>query len=144
LVFKEQKGACSTKQALLYKSAMENNIPNVQLILSMYRMTQKNTPALGDVIYGTGLEYIPEAHCYLKENGKRKDLTSNTSDFDQIRDDIIFETEIMPEDIVNKKVKIHQDFLREWIVENAPLVTFDEIWKLREECIRQLTLNNKK
>lgn len=70
LVIKENKGTCSSKHSFLKKIADLNNIDNVKLILGMYRMNNLNTPEIGDTILESGLEFIPEAHCYLKLNNQ--------------------------------------------------------------------------
>ena len=80
LVIKEMKGSCSSKHAFLKKIALENHIQDVQLILCIYKMTEANTPGIHKHLSVNQLEFIPEAHCYLKLNGIAKDLTSQSSD----------------------------------------------------------------
>ena len=45
-----------------------NNIPNIKLILGMYKMRTTNTPKIGTTLSEHQLDYMPEAHCYLKIN----------------------------------------------------------------------------
>jgi len=40
------------------------------------------------------------------------------------------------------KVDYHKKYIKEWISENSLSVTFDEIWSIREKCIKNL--ENKK
>lgn len=42
LVLFEQKGTCSSKHALLKSIADLNNVPNIKLIIGIYRITQLN------------------------------------------------------------------------------------------------------
>ena len=44
-------------------------------------MNNLNTPKIGETILESGLEYIPEAHCYLKLNNQRIDITNYNSDW---------------------------------------------------------------
>lgn len=81
LVLKEKKGTCSSKHALLREVAALNDVPNVRLIIGMYKMSEHNTPNIGDGLSKSGLDYIPEAHCYLMIDKKRVDLTTNNSEF---------------------------------------------------------------
>jgi len=67
LVLYEQKGTCSSKHALLKSIADLNNVPNIELIIGIYRMTESNTPRIGTELTKNAIEYIPEAHCYLKK-----------------------------------------------------------------------------
>src|SRR5206468_3902356 len=74
LVLEERRGTCTTKHALLAELAHEQGIA-VQLMLGIYEMNQRNTPGVGRVLQKYGLSYIPEAHCYLRYQGERIDVT---------------------------------------------------------------------
>ncbi len=141
LVLTQQKGSCSSKHALLKKVADLNGIPNVALILGLYKMNQQNTPSIGDVLNTYNLNYIPEAHCYLKIRGKRIDVTTAASDFKKLEKDIVQELEIIPDQVATFKVEYHRAFLKHWIAENALPQNFEEIWNIRERCIANLTLH---
>lgn len=138
LVITEKKGSCSSKHALLKKVADLNKIPNIQLILGMYKMDNNNTPKIGNVLLENSINYLPEAHCYLKINGKRSDVTTFQSDFEKLEKDIIQELEIEPEQVAQFKVDYHQNFLKNWISENDQNISFDALWKIREQCIANL------
>ena len=138
LVIKENKGTCSSKHSFLKKVADLNEFENVKLILGMYRMDNLNTPKIGNTILENGLEYIPEAHCYLKLNNQRIDITSNNSDIENLIDDIIEEIEIKPEQVNKFKVDYHKQYLHNWINENEIEMGFDKIWEIREQCIKKL------
>lgn len=142
LVIKEQKGSCSSKHAFLKKVADLNNIPNVKLILGMYQMNHTNTPNIGNVLSINSIDFIPEAHCYLKINDKRTDITSLNANIENLEKYILKEIEITPEQVVHFKVKYHQEFLQNWIIENNIKHSFKSLWAIREECIANLS-NNK-
>ena len=138
LVLKENKGSCSSKHAFLKKVAEQNKVTHVKLILGLYRMNEANTPKIGSTLLESGLEYIPEAHCYLKLNHQRVDLTTAQSDIDNLAADIIQEIEIEPEQVNVFKVDFHKRYLKKWITENHIHLDFDKVWELRERCIKQL------
>jgi hypothetical protein len=138
LVIIERKGTCSSKHALLKKVADLNEIQNAKLILGMYKMSQQNTPNIGNVLWENIMDYIPEAHCYLKIDHKRIDITTDHSDFDKIEPDILNELEIEPEQVAGFKVEYHKAFLKKWISENKMNREFNDIWKIREKCIESL------
>jgi hypothetical protein len=52
----------------------------------------------------------------------------------------LHEEAITPEQIGDYKVQLHQQFLRQWITNTAltQRFSFEEIWKIREECIAAL------
>jgi len=139
LVFTEKKGSCSSKHAFLKKVADLNDIPNVKLILGIYKMNNKNTPNIGDVLIENSIEFIPEAHCYLKINENRIDITTQKSDFKSIEKDVIEELEIQPEQVSEFKVEYHKTFLKHWLLKNNKKINFDEIWRIREKCISNLS-----
>ena len=138
LVIKENKGTCSSKHSFLKKIADLNNFDNVKLVLGMYKMNNLNTPKIGDTILKSGLEYIPEAHCYLKLNNQRIDITNYNSDIENLISDIIEEIEIEPEQVTTFKVDYHKKYLQNWITENEIKMNFEDIWEIREQCIQKL------
>ena len=79
LVISENKGTCSSKHAYLKDFANKNNIPNVQLISGIYKMTETITN-IGKILTDNNIDYIPEAHCYLRIDGKTVDVTSKEAD----------------------------------------------------------------
>ena len=139
LVLSEQKGTCSSKHALLKSIADLNNVPNIELIIGIYRMTESNTPKIGTELTKNSIEFIPEAHCYLKINGNRTDLTSEQSKFKKIEKDIIQEKLIEPNQVAEFKVDYHKNFMRRWLNETKSEFEFDQIWRIREKCIVNLT-----
>lgn len=140
LVLIEEKGSCSSKHAFLKHVADLNNLPDIKLILGMYKMNSMNTPKIGNVLIENKIDYIPEAHCYLSVEGERVDLTSRNSDFKKIKDAILLEQEIEASQVAEFKVDFHKTFIKNWIeTDNIPFA-FDKIWKVREACINNLSL----
>ena|SRR5690554_1308802 len=138
LVLKENKGTCSSKHAFLSKIAELNSLKNVKLILGMFKMNSQNNPKLKRILERENLEYIPEAHCYLSVNNLKLDLTNTNSNFSNIENDIITEIEIKPEQVNQYKVDYHKKFLTDWLENENSKLTFEALWKIREECIKQL------
>lgn len=138
LVWYERKGSCSSKHAFLKHVAELNDLPNIKLILAFYKMNNKNTPGIGDVLERNNLSHIPEAHCFLKVNGVELDITTVHSDFNRYKQDIIHTKEIEPNDVIFNKVEWHKVFIEQWRIENHPDLDFDKVWSIREACINQL------
>jgi hypothetical protein len=139
LVLSENKGTCSSKHAFLKDFADNNDIENVKLFTGIFKMNEVNTPKLGDLLSKNTIDYIPEAHCYLKINGIPLDITTSESFYDKIKDEILEEIEIIPKQVSDFKVDYHKAFLKKWIEETNQNYTFDEIWDLREQCIQKLS-----
>ncbi|BAO74457.1 hypothetical protein [Winogradskyella sp. PG-2] len=139
LVIKEHKGTCSSKHALLKEIANLNAIPHIKLILGIYKMNASNTPKFGSVLSENNIDFIPEAHCYLNINGERWDYTSDNSDFNRLKDDILIEKEIEPYQVVAFKVDYHKAYIKSWISEHKIPYSFEYIWSCREQCIANLS-----
>lgn len=138
LVLKEGRGTCSSKHALLKQLADLNDIPNVELVLAMYKMNDRNTPGIELGTLTSDLNYIPEAHCFLRVDGKGIDITTSKSSLDRIAVDIINETVIQPEQVGQYKIELHQQFLKDWIEDENISLKFEEVWRIREKCIGNL------
>ncbi|GGI57373.1 hypothetical protein [Winogradskyella haliclonae] len=142
LVIKEEMGTYSSKHAFLKQVAIENNFDKLSLWIGIYKMNAKNTTGINSVLEAYNLDYIPEAHCYLKYNNKRYDITFSESTSLKFEDSLLIEEEITPEQIGIYKVKIHQDYLKKWIEASNLSYSFEDLWQIRENCI--LALQNKK
>ncbi len=138
LVITEGKGTCSSKHAFLKAVAEENNMANVKLILCIYRMTERNTPGIGTELTENGIDFIPEAHCFLRIDETGIDVTNATSDLKEIALDIMEESEITPEQVGDFKVEYHKDYIRNWIYKMEMNFSYAEIWNIRENCIANL------
>lgn len=138
-VFTDRCGTCSTKHALLKQLATENNRADLRLILSIFKMNSRNTPEIAVTLTKHGLEYIPEAHTYLKYQDRIIDHTKPSFDPLTYESDILEELEIEPSQITDFKVAYHKAFLEEWLERNPSIpYSTDELWTIREQCIRDL------
>ncbi len=140
LVITENKGTCSSKHAFLKDFADKNNIANIDLVIGIYKMNEQNTN-VGTILSENKIDYIPEAHCYLKINGEVIDVTNPNSDFNKIKNDILEEIIIEPNQVTDFKVNYHKAFIQNWIIENKINYSFEEIWIIREQCIENLSKN---
>lgn len=142
LVLSEQKGTCSSKHALLKKIAVLNNFSHIKLVLGIYKMNAENTPKIGNILENSNLDYVPEAHCYLKVENKRFDYTNAYSINCAFKKDLLEEIEITPEQVTKFKIKKHQEFMKTWIDREQITIEFDQVWAIREKCIEQISRSN--
>jgi hypothetical protein len=140
-VFTDNCGTCSTKHALLKYLTDENNFREVKLMMGLYKMNSRNTPGVSATLKKHGLDYIPEAHNYLKYKDQVFDFTKVVA-FDFMKD-LLEETEILPEQIGDYKVIYHKNYLQTWLAQNSAIpYTLNELWEIREQCIRDLFTRN--
>lgn len=136
-VIKEQCGTCSTKHAVLKQLADEMGLEEVQLICGVYKMNAINTPAVAAILLLHQLEFIPEAHNYLKYKNHIFDFTKTESI--NFADDLIEEVNMLPNQIGEYKVKYHQQVLQHWLdVHPQVPYTLSELWTIREQCIQAI------
>ena len=138
LVLKENKGTCSSKHAFLKEIANQNNIPNIKLLIGIYKMNESNTK-IGTLLTNNNIDFIPEAHCYLKINGERFDFTTRSSNFAKIENDLLEEIEIEPYQVGEFKIKFHENFIKKWLSESNATISFEQLWTFREQCITYLS-----
>jgi hypothetical protein len=138
LVLEEGRGTCTTKHATLAELAREQGI-HVQLMLGIYEMSEENTPGVGRVLTAHGLTCIPEAHCYLRSDGERIDMTGVPAGAVPI-ERFLHEEPITVDQIGAYKIEVHRRFLRDWIprTEAARGRGLDDGWQIREACIAAL------
>lgn len=139
-VFTDNCGTCSTKHAILKTLAEENNQSDFKLILGMFRMNGENTPKIKSVLHNYNLEYIPEAHNYLKFKNQILDFTKKNSSENDFINVLLEEIEIEPHQINQFKIEFHRNYLKNWLAQNPHIpYSLDELWKIREECIKALS-----
>ena len=139
LVLKENKGTCSTKHAFLKQVAIEQNASQIQFCLGIYKMQEHNTKGVGSILSKYNLDYIPEAHTYLKVNSKILDFTRTEESNTNFRDYLVFEEQILPEHIGTYKTNLHKSFIKSWMVNEKIPYSIEALWLIREACIAQLS-----
>jgi len=139
LVFSEKCGVCSTKHAALAALALENDFGELNLMVGVYKMNEKNTPGVGVILRKSNLVFLPEAHTYLVFKNKRIDITREVKTEESPFVSLLLEKEIQPNQIGDFKIKLHRDFLEKWISENNIKYSLEQIWKIREDCIYALS-----
>jgi hypothetical protein len=137
-VIEEGCGTCSTKHALLWQLARENNAAGVRLMQAFFMLGTENAPSLAALLMAHGLQEIPEAHNYLRTPSGIVDCTGG----EVLRTGgvrMLDECEVTAEEIVKYKVTRHREYLRQWLTTTGSAMTLDEAWNLRESCIRRLS-----
>ena len=105
-------------------------------------MNKVNTPEISKTLQRNQLEYIPEAHCYLKYEDQILDQTKINSKATAFLEYLIEEIEISPEQITDFKVNYHKSYLANWLAKNKQInLSINDIWKIREQCIQDLANN---
>ena len=141
-VFDDLGGTCSTKHAALRKLALENEHPEVKLMLGIFKMDSEYTFKIKNTLQKFKLNYIPEAHNYLTIEEEYFDFTKPDSHYNQFKNKLLIEKEIEYYEITSEKVAFHKGYLKKWIAEENIPYNLDEIWDIREQCIKDLQQND--
>jgi len=120
LIFTERRGTCSTKHAALAAYARELNLP-IQLKLVIY---PQPIPGFGD---------FPEAHCFLHTPEGDLDVTHPDKP-NTLQIQILDETDIQPEDILDFKPAWHRAYLEKHF--DQPV---EELLRIRERWMNHLS-----
>lgn len=131
-VLREGRGTCSSKHGLLKVLADELSL-GVDLVLGIYQMAEANTPGVGPAFHDTEYDSVPEAHCYLRYEHKRVDLTRHELVGLPISQ-FLLEKTILPEDL-STKTDFHQRYLQSEFGKDESL----KLWAIRERCISMLS-----
>lgn len=138
-IFTDGRGTCSSKHALLKLLADENGVHDLELVIGIFRMNGRNTPAVKNTLERHRLDHIPEAHCYLKHGELIIDCTRAGSSPSDFADDLITELPIAPDQITQFKVELQRSFIAQWIEDMGPTDhTLEKVWDIREQCIQDL------
>ena len=64
ILFKENKGSCTTKHAVIATLASELDLP-IHKKVGIYAMTEKLVTGTGNILARHALPYLPMVHCFL-------------------------------------------------------------------------------
>ena len=144
LILTEKRGTFTTKHAFLVKLARENNVRELKLTLTVIHMNERHTAGINSLLSRYNLHTFPEARCYIKYDGYLFDVCSGTTLDESFTDYLIAEIDIEPQQIGRFKTKYHQNFIKNWLqIEKLhKRWTPEEIWKIREECIHEMSREN--
>ena len=139
VIIEENGGTCSTKHAYLKRISEEFSIENVQLMICIFMMNENNSPKIKSVLEKYNLLEMPEAHNYLRIDGRIIDCTKKGFSEENFIDTLAEEIEINPNQVTDFKVQYHQDFLKKYLLQHSEIqYSLEEFWKIREECILAL------
>lgn len=139
-VFRNACGTCSTKHAILKALADENDFKGLKLMLGIFKMNGQNSPQILSTLRRYGLDYLPEAHNYLKYENNIIDLTKPGFMLSTDSGELLTEQEIEVAQITDYKISFHKEYISRWLEnENEIKYSAEEIYRIRESCIMDLS-----
>jgi len=74
IFFKEKRGSCTTKHAVIAGLAQELNIPLYKHVC-VYKFTEEITTGVNEILKKYEIPYVPMVHCFLVYENYQFDLT---------------------------------------------------------------------
>jgi hypothetical protein len=146
IFFKENKGTCTTKHAIIAGLAEELNIPLYKHV-GVYRFTEAISRGANKILRKYGVPYIPMAHCFLVYKDFRFDLTEgNCNGKDTTIEEFIYEQKVDPFISRKEEYLLLKKVIKEEILTSKEMEGIKEriLLKAREEAIILLKENLEK
>lgn len=77
ILFKENKGSCTTKHAVIATLALELDLP-IEKSIGIYAMTEEIVTGTNEILEKYNLPYVPMVHCFLVFENHRVDLSEGS------------------------------------------------------------------
>jgi hypothetical protein len=143
VLFKENRGTCTTKHAVIGTLAAELNLP-VEKTIGIYAMTEEIVTGTNRILEKYGLPYLPMVHCFLVYQGYRVDLTEgNRNGKNRSIEDFLHTQKVEPNISGKNEYLIFRNALRDSILTRSELngVDMKRILHAREEGLALLKSN---
>ena len=146
IFFKEKKGTCTSKHAVIAGLAEELNLPLYKYV-GIYKLTEEISSDTNKILDKYNIPYVPMAHCFLVYKGFRFDLTEgNCNGKNTTIKNFIYEKEVNP--FISRKDEyfLYKRVLKEKVLPSKEMEGIKErsLLKAREESIILLKENTKK
>ena len=146
IFFKENKGSCTSKHAVITGLAEELNIPLYKYV-GVYKFTNETSTGTNEILKKYDLPYVPMVHCFLVYKDYRFDLTEgNCNGKNTTIEEFIHEEKVNPFISRKKEYLLFKKVLKEKILPSKEMEGISErsLLKAREESIILLKENIKR
>ena len=140
ILFKENKGTCTTKHAVIGTLAKELSLP-VYKHVGIYAMTEEIVSGTRDLLVRFRLPYIPMLHCFLVYENFRVDLTEgNANGKNRSIEDFLFEKQVPSAISAKDEYLLYRNALKETVLKRPEISGADikHILQAREEGLNLL------
>jgi len=146
IFFKEKKGTCTSKHAVIAGLAEELNIPLYKHV-GVYKFTEEISTGANEILKKYNIPYIPMIHCFLVYRNLRFDLTEGNSNGKNTPiNELIFEEEVDPFISGKDEYLLFKRVLKKQILPSKEMEGVKEriLLKARSNSIKLLTQNMEK
>ena len=146
IFFKENKGTCTTKHAVIAGLAEELDIPLFKHV-GVYKFTEEISTDANEILEKYEIPYVPMAHCFLVYEKFRFDLTEgNCNGKNTSIEEFIYEEKVDPFITRKDEYLLYKRVLTEKVLPSKEMEGIKEriLLKAREESITLLKKNVKR
>ncbi len=146
ILFKENKGSCTSKHAIIAGLAEELKIPLFKHV-GVYKFTGEISTDTEEILKKYKIPYVPMIHCFLVYGDKQFDLTEgNCNGKNTSIDEFIHEEKVDPFISTKDEYLLFKKVIKDKILPSKEMVGIKErvILKAREEAIILIKENVKK
>jgi hypothetical protein len=143
ILFKENKGTCTTKHAVVATLAHELNLP-VEKNLGIYAMTEEIVTGTNEILKKYDLPYVPMIHCFLAFGENRVDLSEgNHNGKNRSIDEFLFTQQVEPNISAKDEYLLYRKALKDHILTRKEMKGVDvrQILHAREDGLVLLKHN---
>jgi hypothetical protein len=143
ILFKEKRGTCTTKHAVIATLAAELTLA-VEKNIGIYAMTEAIVTGTGPILKKYGLPYVPMIHCFLTDGEHRVDLTEgNANGKNRPIDDFLTTEAVIPNISGKDEYLKYRNALKELILKRTEMkgVDLKTVLHAREEGLDLLKAN---
>ncbi len=140
ILFKEGKGSCTTKHAVIATLAEELSLP-IRKSIGIYAMTDDIVTGTQPILDHYGLPYIPMVHCFLISEKHRVDLTEgNLNGKNKPMDRFLYTREVAANISAKDEYLLYRNALKDHILSREELkgVDIKLVLQAREEGLKLL------
>ena len=143
ILFKEKKGTCTTKHAVIGTLAQELALP-VHKYVGIYAMTEEIVSGTNTLLAEFQLPYIPMLHCFLVYENFRVDLTEgNRNGKNRSIEEFLYAQQVAPNISTKDEYLLYRKALKDVVLKRSELLGVDlkRILQVREEGLNLLKAN---
>jgi len=142
ILFKENKGTCTTKHAVIATLAEELDLPIVKNI-GIYGMTEEIVTGTNEILAKYSLPYVPMVHCFLVYGEYLVDLSEgNDNGKNRSIEEFLFTQQVEPKISAKDEYLLYRKALKDHILKRKEMrgVEITKILHAREEGLHCLAV----
>lgn len=146
ILFKEMKGSCTTKHAVIATLALELGIP-LHKHVGVYKFTEDICVGASKITEKYSLPYIPMVHCFLVYKSYKFDLTEGNFNGKKTSiEEFIHDEEVIPFITRTDEYNLYRTIVDKFVLTSREMkgIKIHTILKGREEAITLLHKNIEK